>query len=139
MSWRPYIFSRLPYIFDSGPYILKDHIFSKTVYFTFQDRIFYHLIRIFHMKERLVLKTWKILINLSCLKNALLSQKDCIFYLRKIEGSLILKDCVIFRNERLCNLSKLKNPAIFLIYNTQSFWERSPFFTHERLTKIFQI
>ena len=32
--------------FPAGPYILQDRIFSRTVYFTFQDRIFYHIIHL---------------------------------------------------------------------------------------------
>ena len=42
------------------------------------------------------------------------------------------------QDERLRNLSKLKNPAIFHRNNTQSFIERIPFFRRDRLTKIFQ-
>ena len=40
---------------DDRIFSVKDRIFSKTVYFTNQDRIFYYLIGIFLMKERLVL------------------------------------------------------------------------------------
>ena len=58
-----------------------------------------------------------------------------------------MKDCRFFNferlrnlsSERLCNLSKLKNPAIFHWNNTQSFIERAPFFKHERLPKSFEL
>ena len=41
--------------------------------------------------------------------------------------------------ERLRNLSKLKNPAIFHKNNTKSFIERIPFFRHVRLTKSVKL
>ena len=44
---RPYIFNKGPYIFSRRPYIFRQNrIFSRTVYFTFKDRIFYHIIQI---------------------------------------------------------------------------------------------
>ena len=40
----PYIFGLRPYIFSQDRIFYQDRIFSRTVYFTFQDRIFYYLI-----------------------------------------------------------------------------------------------
>ena len=77
--------------------------------------------------------------NLTCLKNGVLSMKDCVLFQWKIAG--------FFNFERLRNLSerkimqsfgKLKNPAIFHTKNTQSFIERTPFFRHVRLPKSFK-
>ena len=42
----PYIFGPRPYIFRQDRIYCQDRIFSRTVYFTFQDRIFYYLIGI---------------------------------------------------------------------------------------------
>ena len=41
----PYIFGPRPYIFRQDRIYCQDRIFSRTVYFTFQDRIFYYLIK----------------------------------------------------------------------------------------------
>ena len=43
-SSGPYIFRPGPYIFQQDRIFYQDRIFSRTVYFTFQDRLFYHIV-----------------------------------------------------------------------------------------------
>ena len=68
----------------------------------------------FYTKERLFLYVWKIFVNLSRLKNGILSMKDCVLFLWKIAGFFNFERLRNLSYERLRNLSKLKNLQSFI-------------------------
>ena len=57
----PYIFGPRPYIFSQDRIFYQDRIFSRTVYFTFQDRIFYYPIQHHNGEKKLILRNWTFL------------------------------------------------------------------------------